>query len=125
MQGITDGHRHCGTAHCRRESSHGIFRPGYRGYGFAQSLYAKLKSDGIDDRADQEGAEQTLRHRPHGVNPIALCGYYDILSFQKLFYAFHRSSPIPYSYLLFPYFLPKTSPMLSPLRAPPIMPQPP
>ena len=56
---------------------------------------AELLADRIDDRADQQRAEQTLRHRTKRVDAIPFDRYFNVLSFEKFLYLVHVIPSLP------------------------------
>ena len=56
-------------------------------------LPTDLLSERGDDRTDQQGSEQTLRHGAHSINAIAFCGDNDIFTFEKVFDSCHSFNP--------------------------------
>ena len=81
FQGIADGDRHGRTAHGGGEPAHGIILAENLGHGRGQKADVKLLAQGVQDGADEQGAEKPLGHRSQRVDPVALRGYLNILSF--------------------------------------------
>ena len=52
----------------------------------------KLRTNGVDDGADQEGTEKSLCHCGERVDAVAFGGDLDVLAFQKCCQFFHTSS---------------------------------
>ena len=87
LQGIADGDRHGGAAHGR-----------CIGADVNEPLNAQLCAQGIEDRADEEGREQTLRHGAERVDPVAFRRDHNVLAGEEaLLVLFHFVSfPFPF-----------------------------
>ena len=53
----------------------------------------ELLTQGVEDRPHQQGAEQALGHRTHGVDEVALGGKYDVLALEECAELFHGGIP--------------------------------
>ena len=82
LQRVADGDRHRRAGDGHRVAAH-----------VDEQLYVKLRAERLDDRADQQRAEQTLRHRAERVDAVALRGDLNVLPLQKCldFSHFHSS----------------------------------
>ena len=49
----------------------------------------ELGADGVENRADEQGAEQALGHRPQGVDAVAAGVDHDVFAFQERLDVFH------------------------------------
>ena len=58
--------------------------------GVLQKGNAELLTDGVEDGAHQQRAEQTLGHSPEGVDAVALEGEDHILPGKKFFPLVHK-----------------------------------
>ena len=87
MQRKSDGHGNAGAdhgggkaadgiAHCALTLAHGDDDP-------CQKPDAELLPQSIEDGSHQQRAEQSLRHGPQRIDPVALEGEYHILASQK------------------------------------------
>ena len=54
-----------------------------------QKRQGKLRTEGVDDRTDEQGAEQTLCHGGHGIDAVSFRGKNDVLAFEKCFEFVH------------------------------------
>ncbi len=54
----------------------------------------QLTAQGADDRPDEQGAEQALRHGPEGVNAVTFAGKDNVFPLQKCLKAIHDTSPL-------------------------------
>ena len=72
-----------GIAHCALTLAHGDDDP-------CQKPDAELLPQSIEDGSHQQRAEQSLRHGPQRIDPVALEGEYHILASQKLLDFLHR-----------------------------------
>ena len=94
MQGEADSHRDARAHHGRAQAADGVadgtfpFADGDD--GVLQEGNAELGADGIEDRAYQQRAEQTLRHGAQSVNAVTLEGEDHILALTEFFPFFHR-----------------------------------
>ena len=93
---MTNGDRHCRTDHQRGAAANRIAD---RGLTLAEGeddgvekTDVELLTERVEDRADQQRAKQTLRHRAERVDAVAPQRDLDVLSLQKVPESLHREA---------------------------------
>lgn len=80
---------HSGPAHERRQSTDGISHAIDGDDLGGEKANVELGADGVEDRADQQGTEESLSHGAQGVNAVPLGGDHNVFALQKAFDLFH------------------------------------
>ena len=75
VQRVADGRGHGRARDCRRIAARRD-----------QKRQPQLLAQRLDDRADQQAGEQSLRHRAHGVDAVAVRRDHDVLALEKRLY---------------------------------------
>ena len=92
-QGIADGHGHAGTYHGGSKTADGVaqfVRALFDDHdGLIQEADAELGTDGAEDGAHQQGAEEALGHGAEGVDAVALEGKDDVFACEEFLELFH------------------------------------
>ena len=87
LQGVADSDGHSGAAHEGGQAAYGIGN--LFGDLRGEKVDVELAAEGIEDGADEQGAEKALCHGPQCVDAVALRGKDDVLALQKFLDALH------------------------------------
>ena len=99
MEGVADGHSHAGTHHGGSQTADGVADFVLTGgvldghNDLIQETDVELCTDGAEDGAHQQGAEEALGHGAEGVDAVTLEGKDDVFACEELFEFFHVVSP--------------------------------
>ena len=89
LESIADGDGHSRSAHKGSHAANGIGDLVNLDNGSSEKADVELGTDGIEDSADQQRAEQPLGHGAQGVNPVPLGGDDNVFASEEAFEPFH------------------------------------
>ena len=90
VQRVAYRHRHCRADHRRGEFAYRVARAADLDELSREKRYTQLRAESVEYRADEQGAEQSLRHRAERVYAVALEADLDILALEKCLYLGHK-----------------------------------